>query len=114
MILMGALKKSCRELVKSPHLGLSGCCFQSYLVAIAASLLDLMRRILQELLQQIFVSVNDLQSNFLRILSECFQPPLILLVGVDIGIEKISDDLVSFFLEVLERVDSTVGATNMK
>jgi len=33
---------------------------------------------------------------------------------VDIGIEKISDDLVSLFLEALERIDSTVGTTNMK
>jgi hypothetical protein len=36
------------------------------------------------------------------------------LVRVDIGIEEISDDLVSLFLEALERIDSTVGATNMK
>jgi hypothetical protein len=33
---------------------------------------------------------------------------------MDIGIKKISHNLVSFFLEVLERVDGTVGATNMK
>jgi hypothetical protein len=71
-------------------------------------------RISQELLQQIFVSVNDRQSRLIRILPQGFQPPLILLVGVDIGIEKISYNLVSFSLEVLERVDSTVGATNMK
>jgi len=43
-----------------------------------------------------------------------FQPLLILLVGMYIGIKKISRDLVSLFFEALERVDSTVGATNMK
>jgi hypothetical protein len=71
-------------------------------------------RISQELLQQIFVSVNDREARLLRILPKRFQSSLILLVGMDIGIEEISDDLVSFFLEALERVDSTVGATNMK
>jgi hypothetical protein len=101
MILMGALKKSCRELVKSPCLGLSGCCFQADLVAVAASLFDLVRRISQKFLQQIFVSVNDRQSRLSRILPQGFQPPLILLVGMDIGIKKISRDLVSLFLEAL-------------
>jgi hypothetical protein len=33
---------------------------------------------------------------------------------MDIGIEKISRDLVSLFLKALERVDCTIGATDMK
>jgi hypothetical protein len=73
-----------------------------------------MRHILQELLEEIFVPIDHLQPNFLGVMSQCVKSFLVFLVGMNVGIEEVSGDLLAFFPHLFKRIDCAVGATDVK
>ena len=70
--------------------------------------------ILQELLEKIFVPIDHLQPDFIGVLFQCVESFLVLLVRVDVRIEKISDDFFPFVSDLFKGIDGTVGTTDMK
>jgi hypothetical protein len=83
-------------------------------MTVLTSLLDSMRHTAQKLLEEIFIPVDHFQPNYLGVLSQCVESFLVFLVGMDVGIEEVSGDLLPFFPHLLKRIDYAVGTTDVE
>ena len=68
----------------------------------------------QKLLQKIFVPIQYLELNLFRILFEGTQPFLIFLIGMNVRVEEVADNLFSFSPELFQWIDGAVSTADMK
>jgi hypothetical protein len=73
-----------------------------------------MGHISQELLEEIFIPIDHLQPNFLRVLFQRVESFLVFLVRMDVGIEKISNRLFPIFSDSFKGIDRAVHTTDME
>lgn len=78
------------------------------------SFVDLMGHIPQELFQEIFIPVDNIESNFLGILLQGVKSFLVFLIRMDVGVEEVSGDFLPFSPHLLKRIDCAVGTTDMQ
>ncbi len=97
MVLMGTLKERGGELIEAPSSRLHCHSLQTQGITILASLPGMMRGIFQKVFEEIFIPIDDFQSDLLRILLNRLKPSLVFLIRVDVGIEKIANNVLSPF-----------------
>jgi hypothetical protein len=68
----------------------------------------------QKLLKEILIPIDHLQPDFSGVLSQRLKSFLVFLVGMDVGIEEISDNFFPFFSDSFKGIDSAIGTTDME
>jgi hypothetical protein len=114
MLLVDAVEEGSRKGVEMAPLCLPGRCFETDPITVPASILRTRSDISQKFFEQIFTPMQNLEPHLFGIDFQRIPSLLILLVGMDVRIEKITHHFSAVFFHPREGIDGAVGATDVK